>query len=191
MSQPGPVVLDLKQEQRRIYRGVAFALIVCGVVLGASHVALPRLIQLPGDDLEARLTFWASASLFVLVWVMLGVGMVSRGRRRSVEDIRGAAYSGAESENRRGRSVPPKHLRAIVRRAVRAACSGATPRSHGAAAGCRIGRAVWYRPGGVPGRLSQRRGSAVVRHGAHRFAKLVRVRAVHWRVDRSHHTMTS
>ena len=97
MSQPGPVVLDLKQEQRRIYRGVAFALIVCGVVLGASHVALTRLIQLPGDDLEARLTFWASASLFVLVWVMLGVGMVSRGRRRSVEDIRGAAYSCAES----------------------------------------------------------------------------------------------
>lgn len=93
MSQPALVVSDLKQEQRRIYRGVAFALIVCGIVLGASHLALPRLIQLPGGDLEARLVFWASASLFVVAWVVFGVGMVSRGRRRSVEDIRGAAYS--------------------------------------------------------------------------------------------------
>lgn len=92
MSQE-PERIDLKQEQRRIYRGVAFAFLVCGIVLGAAHVGLPRLLQLAADDLEARLMFWASASLFVVVWVMVGVGMVSHGRRHAVEDIRGSAYA--------------------------------------------------------------------------------------------------
>lgn len=88
-----PGLIDLKQEQRRIYRGVAFACLVCGIVLGAAHVAIPRLLHLRVDDLEERLMFWAGASLFVVIWVMVGVGMVSRGRRHSVEDIRGSAYA--------------------------------------------------------------------------------------------------
>lgn len=93
MSQLGPRGMDLKQEQRRIYRGVALAFLVCGAVLGAAHMALPRWLTLPPDDLQAQLTFWAGAGLFVVFWVMVGVGMVSRGRRNSAEDIRGSAYS--------------------------------------------------------------------------------------------------
>lgn len=87
--------VELKQEQRRIYRGSAAAFVTCGVVLGASHVFLPRFIQFPGDDLQSKLTFWASANLFIVIWIMIGIGMVSvsRGRRHSAEDIRGSAYS--------------------------------------------------------------------------------------------------
>lgn len=69
------------------------ALLVCAVIFGAAHMFLPRLVELPGDDLEGRLAFWAGANLFVILWVMIAVGMVSTGRRRSAEDIRGAAYS--------------------------------------------------------------------------------------------------
>ncbi|KNY31078.1 MAPEG family protein [Agrobacterium genomosp. 3 str. CIP 111-78] len=85
--------VELKQEQRRIYRGSAAAFVTCGVVLGASHVFLPRFIQFPGDDLQSKLTFWASANLFIVIWIMIGIGMVSRGRRHSAQDIRGSAYS--------------------------------------------------------------------------------------------------
>lgn len=92
MSQE-PQTIDLKREQRRVLRGAALAFGVCGVVLSVAHTALPRVIELPADDLEARLMFWASASLFVVIWVMVGVGMVSHGRRHSVVDIRGAAYA--------------------------------------------------------------------------------------------------
>nr|WP_272870878.1 MAPEG family protein [Agrobacterium tumefaciens] len=54
---------------------------------------MPRFIQFPGDDLQSKLTFWASANLFIVIWIMIGIGMVSRGRRHSAEDIRGSAYS--------------------------------------------------------------------------------------------------
>lgn len=92
MSQE-PQTIDLKQEQRRVLRGAARAFVVCGVVLSVAHSALPRVLELPADDLEARLMFWAGANLFVVLWVVLGVGMVSSGRRHSVADIRGSAYS--------------------------------------------------------------------------------------------------
>ena len=77
--------VELKQEQRRIYRGSAAAFVTCGVVLGASHVFLPRFIQFPGDDLQSKLTFWASANMFIVIWIMIGIGMVSRGRRHSAK----------------------------------------------------------------------------------------------------------
>ena len=93
MSQKGVQRVDLKQEQQRVYRGAALAFVVCSAILGLAHMFLPRLVQFPGDDLASRLTFWAGASLFVVIWIMAGVGMVSRGRRHSVEDIRGSAYS--------------------------------------------------------------------------------------------------
>lgn len=93
MSRPKAAAVDLEQEQRKIRRGAASAFLVCAAVLGAAHMFLPRLVDLPGNDLEDRLSFWAGANLFVILWVMIGVGMVSTGRRRSAEDISGAAYS--------------------------------------------------------------------------------------------------
>jgi len=84
---------DLKREQKKVRRGVAYAFVVSTVVLGAAHVLLPPLVGVTGDDLESRLRFWAGANLFVLLWIIIGVGMVSRGRRHSAEDIRGSAYA--------------------------------------------------------------------------------------------------
>lgn len=84
---------DLRREQRRIYRNSAAALLLCAAVLGGAHIILPRMVQLPGSDLETRLTFWAGANLFLGAWVMIGIGMVARGRRHSAEDIGGSAYS--------------------------------------------------------------------------------------------------
>ena len=85
--------LDLKSEQRKIYRGIAAAFLVCIVFLPGVHVLLPDFIDFPGDDLRSQLTFWACAALFVVAWVMIGIGMVSHGRRHSAQDIRGSAYA--------------------------------------------------------------------------------------------------
>lgn len=84
---------NLRREQRKIRRGAALAFLLCATVLGAAHMLLPHLVRLTGDDLESQLTFWAGASLFVILWVMIGVGIVSTGRRHSADDIRGSAYS--------------------------------------------------------------------------------------------------
>ena len=84
---------ELRKEQARIRRGAAAALLVCVSVLGAGEVLLPRLFQFPEDDFQSKLAFWAGADLFVVFWIIIGFGMVSRIRRHSAEDIRGSAYS--------------------------------------------------------------------------------------------------
>ena len=84
---------ELKREQKKIRQGVAYAFVLSVVVVGAAHLLLPPLVGMLGSDLEGRLAFWAGANLFVLLWIIIGVGMVSTGRRHSAEDIRGAAYA--------------------------------------------------------------------------------------------------
>lgn len=83
----------LRREQQRILRSSAAAFVVCAAVCGAAIIFLPRLVQLPAPDLESRLTAWAGANLLLVAWVMTGIGMVSSGRRRSADDIRGSAYA--------------------------------------------------------------------------------------------------
>jgi hypothetical protein len=83
----------LRREQQRILRSSAAAFVVCSAVFAAAIIFLPRLVQLPGPDLGSRLTAWAGANLFLVAWVITGIGMVSTGRRRSADDIRGSAYS--------------------------------------------------------------------------------------------------
>lgn len=85
--------IELRREQAGIRRGAARAFLLCLGVLGAAQLFLPRIVGFPKDDLESRLAFWAGADLFILVWIMIGIGMGSTGRRHSVEDIRGSAYS--------------------------------------------------------------------------------------------------
>jgi hypothetical protein len=93
MAADNPSMIDLKLEQRKIRSAVLRAFLLCVLIFGLAHRYLPQLVGLPGDTLEQRLAFWAGSSLFLLVWVLVGVGMVSTGRRRSVEDIRGSAYA--------------------------------------------------------------------------------------------------
>lgn len=84
---------EFRREQRGVLRGSMAALLVCAVALGMAHLLLPRLVRFPAGDLESVLTFWAGSSLFVVFWIMVGVRMVSNGRRHSAQDIRGAAYA--------------------------------------------------------------------------------------------------
>jgi len=83
---------QLRQEQRGVLRGAAAAAAVCAIVLGASHLLLPRVVALPGDDLDSALRYWVGTSLLIVIWLMAGIRLVSSGRRRSAEDIRGSAY---------------------------------------------------------------------------------------------------
>lgn len=85
--------VDLAQEQRRILRNSAFALLVCVLILTAAHWGLPHLFRMPGDDLASLLTFWAGCALLTALWVVVGFAMVARGRRHSPDDIGGSAFA--------------------------------------------------------------------------------------------------
>jgi uncharacterized MAPEG superfamily protein len=92
MAEPDPE-LDLKREQRKIVRNSVYALLLSTVVFATAHLLVPRFIRFGGEDLESRLTFWAGSNLFVLLWLMYSVRLVSGVRFRSREDNRGSAYS--------------------------------------------------------------------------------------------------
>lgn len=83
---------ELRSEQRAVLRGSAVAAAVCAAVFGLAHFFLPKLVRFPAADLESLLTFWAGASLFIVVWLIVGIRMVSSRRRRSAQDIQGSAY---------------------------------------------------------------------------------------------------
>ena len=82
---------ELRQEQRKVLRGSGAAAVICAVMYGLAYLFLPRMLHFP-DDVDSALTFWAGASLFIVLWIMVGIGLVSRGRRLSAQDIRGSAY---------------------------------------------------------------------------------------------------
>jgi hypothetical protein len=85
--------VELRKEQRRIYRGVGFAAAVCAMVFIAVHLYLPSIVEIDIDSLEEKLAFWAYSNIFIIGWVLVGIHLVSHGRRTSGADIRGAAYS--------------------------------------------------------------------------------------------------
>ncbi|MBX9944827.1 MAG: MAPEG family protein [Reyranella sp.] len=60
------------------------------LLLGASFLILPRLFNLPVDMLD-RLAFVLRVDVFVLVWILIGVRMVSRVRFYSAADMGGSA----------------------------------------------------------------------------------------------------
>lgn len=84
---------EFREEQRRVVRGSLAALLVCALVLGLAHGFLARVVRFPDGGLESVLTFWAGANLFIVFWVIVGIRLVSKGRRRSAQDIGGAAYA--------------------------------------------------------------------------------------------------
>ena len=83
---------DLKQEQGCILRNSTFGLVFCVLVL-AAHRLVPLFFRLPGDDIASLLAFWSGSALLTVLWVLVGFSMVSRGRRRSLDDIRGSAFA--------------------------------------------------------------------------------------------------
>lgn len=87
--------MNLRVEQRKIRVRSLYALGFCSFVLGACHVVLPRLFNFPNELLE-RLAFVLRADLFVLLWVLICVRLVSSVRFRSAIDM-SAALSGERS----------------------------------------------------------------------------------------------
>lgn len=84
---------DLKQEQTRILRNSSAGLLFCVLVLAGAYWLLPFYFRLPGDDIGDLITFWSGSALLTMFWVLVGFSMVSRGRRHSLDDIRGSAFA--------------------------------------------------------------------------------------------------
>lgn len=87
----GPAV-DLPKEQRRIVIAALCSAVVCGVTLWLAIRYLPAQIAFP-TDLANRLAFTLRADIFVALWVMLAVRMVSKVRFFSAADSAGSAYT--------------------------------------------------------------------------------------------------
>lgn len=96
MTQPSDAQVNLQQEELAIRRAGTLSLLLCGLCFGIGYVTLPRVFEFP-TELVNRLAFALQASLFVLIWVLIGVIMVSTGRRKSLADVGGSA-SGPPSE---------------------------------------------------------------------------------------------
>ncbi len=86
-----PPPVDLAAEQRRVRRQAAVAVPVCAIILGAAVFWLPRQLEL-SDEMPDRLAFVLRADLFVAIWVLVAVRLVSRIRFISAEDNAGSAY---------------------------------------------------------------------------------------------------
>lgn len=83
---------ELEAEQKKIILNALLAGIFCTAVLVAGYIILPLLFVFP-TELTQRIAFAFKANLFVFVWVVLAVRMVSRVRFYSSEDNRGSAYT--------------------------------------------------------------------------------------------------
>jgi len=86
---------DLKPEREKIRRAAVAAIAFCALAFAGGWNVLPRYVDFPNDLLQ-RIAFVLQADTFVLLWVVVGVGMVARGRRHSAADIH-AAVSGPPS----------------------------------------------------------------------------------------------
>ncbi len=100
MGEPGylekPDEAAMERADKHIQRVGTIVFFVFLLVAVGGYFGLPLLFEFP-TELAERLGFAAVASVFLWVWVLIGVGMVSTGRRFSPEDIGGSA-AGPPSE---------------------------------------------------------------------------------------------
>jgi uncharacterized membrane protein YecN with MAPEG domain len=97
MSTDTPSNIDLKMEVRGIRTAALRSAIVIAAGFGAGYMVLPKLMTFPATTPDA-LVFTLRADLFILLWVVLAIGLVSHARRQSAADIRGAGF-GVPSES--------------------------------------------------------------------------------------------
>lgn len=83
--------LDLPREQRRIRVQGVLSVTLCAPVLAASIGWLPGRIAFP-QELSERLAFALRADLFIFVWLVIAIGIVSTIRRYSADDIQGSGF---------------------------------------------------------------------------------------------------
>lgn len=82
-------------ERRKIGIAAMISLPVCAGILAAAYFILPLYFTFP-IELVDRLAFTLQADLFIVLWVMIASGIVSRSRRHSAQDI-DAAIGGPPS----------------------------------------------------------------------------------------------
>lgn len=77
-------------QERAIQTAGWITTVLLAAAVMAGYNLLPALIDFP-TDLTERLAFAVKACVFPFFWVLVGVTLVSTGRRRSPEDIGGSA----------------------------------------------------------------------------------------------------
>ena len=82
---------ELRSEQRKVVSRAVAGLACCAAVLTGSFILLPRYFAFPAT-LAERLAFALQADLFVFLWLIVAVQLVSYGRFRSRADNRGSAF---------------------------------------------------------------------------------------------------
>jgi hypothetical protein len=85
-----PEEVDLATGERGIRMASLVVLVALGIAVPLGHFLLPAFVEFP-TAVSERLAFAVQNSVFVLVWVLIGVGMVSTGRRFSAADSGGSA----------------------------------------------------------------------------------------------------
>ncbi len=95
----GPSNIDLTREVAGIRRAAAKATAFCAVCLAAGYWLLPRVLTFPREPVDALL-FTLRVDLFIVLWVVIAIGLVSHARRQSPADIRGSAFGVASPEIR-------------------------------------------------------------------------------------------
>lgn len=83
---------DLRAEQREVIVSAIAGAIVCVSVLAAGSLLLRHYFAFPGD-FDGALGFVLRADLFIALWVVVAIRMVSRIRFRSSADNAGSAFS--------------------------------------------------------------------------------------------------
>lgn len=83
---------DLAKEQRKIAKRGLVASLACVATLVPAAVYLPSRIEFPVGTAE-QLAFVVRVDLFVAIWVVIGIRLVSRIRFSSIDDNAGSAYS--------------------------------------------------------------------------------------------------
>ena len=86
---------DLQSERRKIRIAAFWSFVLTAHSLVFGYILLPGYIDLP-EQMLGRLVFVLRVDVFVLLWVLFGVGLVSRARRHSAADIN-AALTGPPS----------------------------------------------------------------------------------------------
>lgn len=154
-----PIPKDLEAEIARVRRQAALSFLFCAPIVGMAVWWLPRQFEFPRETGE-RLAFAARADLLIMLWVMYGVAVVARLRRKSAHDTAGSAY-GPPSEQLR---VPLAFLQNTLEQSVLAAFAALALAPVGGEAPLAfivamvvlfaIGRITFLRgyPGGSPGR---------------------------------------
>lgn len=90
---------DLRHEQRDVIVSGIAAVVFCASILSAGSSLMRRFFVFP-DDAQGALALVLQADLFIALWVVIAIRMVSRVRFRSSADNAGSAFS-APSEQLR------------------------------------------------------------------------------------------